>query len=500
MMPTKTASRWLLAGLISLATLCAVGVWLIQQRNLPFLSASAMAMGAGAGAKLACSGVYLQERAPQDVVDRDLRPLMSPLLAHARFEFDAEAGTASASYFGFFRRTALYRPGLGCTLLIDTDRDALLAQAASLQPVPLPVPSQQPWPEGQAGLTAELSSDVDQPALAAAVDAAFAEDTPGVTMDTRAVLVVQGGRLVAERYAPGFGPDSRFLAWSASKSITSALVGTLISDGVLSLDAPAPIAYWQDSEDPRRGITLRHLLTMTDGLGFVEHPYSPGTDSTNMLFREPDMSAYATSRPLIHEPGTHWSYSSGTTNILSQLLFDTVGGSLSKLQEYIWKRFFAPSGMHSAVFEVDVSGAQVGSSYFYATARDWARFGLLFLNNGSINGQQLLSPEYVAFATTPIDQAPKGIYGGQFWLNAGDFAEPGERLLPEAPRDVYLASGFNGNYIVVAPSHDAVIVRAGWTNGGSFDLNRHVAAILSALDHIDGADLSTIPQPVLVTP
>ncbi|MFN2287145.1 MAG: serine hydrolase domain-containing protein [Chromatocurvus sp.] len=471
-------SGLLLALLILLSAACA---WFIHDRGLPVLSVSAMTMGAGAGAKLACSGVYLQGRAPEVVVERDLRPLLAPLLTHAHFAFDAARATASASYFGLFKRTALYRPGLGCTLMIDTTRDELLAQSSAIAAPPADPDPQAPWPLGRGVEPVRPEEALNRSALAQAIDAAFAEDTPGVTIDTRALVVVHRGKLVAERYAPGFDPDSRFLAWSASKSVTSALIGTLVTDGVLALDAPAPIAAWRAPGDPRGAITLRQLLTMTDGLDFVEHPYAPGNDSTNMLFKAPDMAAYTASKPLAHPPGSHWSYSSGTTNLLSQIIFDAVGGDLPSLQRYVRERFFGPAAMHSAVFEVDVSGAQVGSSYFYATARDWARFGLLFLNKGMINGRQLLSPDYVVFATTPIEQLPDGRYGGQFWLNAGDPAAPEKRRLPDAPRDIYMAAGFNDEYIVVVPSRDTVIVRAGWTNGGRFDLNRHVAAILAAL-------------------
>ena len=485
------------AALALIVLLGGAGLWIAQERDLPFLSPSAMRMGAGVGAKLACSGVYLQGRAPAAVIERDLRPFQAPLLAHTRFTFDAAQATATASYFGFFARTALYRPGLGCTLMIDTDRETLLAQSAALVPPPAQEDLQPSWPAKLAAAGYEDPASIDRGALEAALEAAFTEDTPGVSMDTRAMLVLHDGRLVAERYAPGFGPESRFLAWSASKSITSALIGTLVTDGVLELDSPAPIAAWRAPGDPRGAITLRQLLTMTDGLAFVEHPYAPGNDSTNMLFKEPDMAAYAAAMPLAHEPGAHWSYSSGTTNLLSQILFDAAGGSLPALQAYVWRRFFEPAGMYGAVFEVDVSGAQVGSSYFYGTARDWARFGLLFLNGGAIGGRQLLSPGYVEFATSPIDQAPKGMYGGQFWLNAGDPAEPTKRELPDVPRSVFMASGFNDEHIVVAPSHDAVIVRAGWTNGGRFDLNRHVAAILDALPPAErSASAPRAPSPL----
>ncbi|MHA7815111.1 MAG: serine hydrolase domain-containing protein [Pseudohaliea sp.] len=498
-MPRASVIRTGALLLVPLLLLGAAAAWIVHDRGLPFLSVSEMTMGTGVGAKLACSGVYLQGRAPEAVIARDLRPFMAPLLSHARFEFDASAATASASYFGFFKRTALYRPGLGCTLMIDTTRDELLAQSRALAAPPAPPDPQARWPRGRDVAPAPSVEGLDHAALAQAIDAAFAEDTPGVTIDTRALLVVHRGRLIAERYAPGFGPDSRFLAWSASKSITSALIGTLVTDGVLALDAPAPIAAWREPGDPRGAITLRHMLTMTDGLDFVEHPYGPGNDSTNMLFKVPDMAAYTARKPLAHPPGTHWSYSSGTTNLLSQILFDAAGGELPALQRYVWERFFAPAGMHSAVFEVDVSGAQVGSSYFYASARDWARFGLLLLNGGRINGRQLLSPAYVAFATTPITQAPDRRYGGQFWLNAGDPAAPEKRELPDAPRDLYMAAGFNDEYIIVVPSRDAVIVRAGWTNGGRFDLNRHVAAILAALPAGTGDDPAGSPSPNTVS-
>ncbi|MFC3050484.1 serine hydrolase domain-containing protein [Kordiimonas pumila] len=443
-------------------------------------------MAAGAAAKLACSGVFVMGRTEADVIARDLRPFEYPLLTKTEFEFDKDLKTASA-ISGTAKRTALYRPGLGCTLMVDTDRDTLLAQSADIEVKPVHY-TNEPWPAGDQVVISQKDPAIDWVQLDQAVSDAFTDTTEGQTLDTRAVLVVYDGKIVAEKYADGFDSNSRFLAWSASKSVTSALIGTMVTDGQLALDAPAPVATWSNPDDPRHAITLHHLLNMASGLEFSE-PYTLGHDSTTMLFNKADMGGYAADKPLEHAPNTKWYYSSGTTNLLAKILSEKAGGSVKALYDYSWEQFFGPVGMHSAIFEPDVSGSYVGSSYFYATARDWARFGLLYLNEGRVGGQQILSKEWVEATKTPTPLAPRHQYGMQFWNNGGTPMPAEGRMFPDLPADTFMALGHNTQSIAMIPSRKAVIIRFGWTTGKEpYGMNSRFAAILKALPAASNAE------------
>lgn len=437
-------------------------------------------MVAAAGAKLACSGVYVGGRSPNHVIEHDLSNFYGSFFQYADYTFDQEQQTATATVLGLISRSALYRPGLGCTLMVDVSAKELLLQAKGITPVAL---EKRPeiWPAGDSVELGKGDAAIEWNILQGAVMGAFAEDAEGRDVDTRAVLVVHNGKIIAERYADGYDRDTRFLGWSASKAVTSALIGTAVMEGKLVVDKPAPVKEWSDESDPRSQVSLHHLLTMSSGLEFSE-PYIPDNDSTDMLFKLPRMGDFVASKPLAYDPGTHWYYSSGTTNLLARIYFENTGGTLTSNFDMAQQQLFGPLGMTSAVFEPDVSGAFVGSSYFYASARDWARFGLLYLNEGKVGDRQILSKEWVDYSRTPIAQAAQGKYGAQFWLNAGTPGDPADRRYPDLPQDYYMASGYNDQHIGIIPSKNAVIVRLGWTTGAAkFDLNGHYARILAAL-------------------
>lgn len=434
-------------------------------------------VGAGISAQLACAGVFVSDRKLDDVVKSDILRT-SPLTKWNTYKLDTAAQSVSVTALGLRTRTSVYRPGVGCTLLVDDTAEALLAQAKGI-PEPAISDSPEAWPKGDTVDLANLPAGVDRTALDKAVADAFTDETPGKDIDTRAIVVVYDGRIVAERYAPGFDRNTRLLGWSESKSVTSALIGTLIGDGKLNLDALAPVAEWKRPGDPRNKITLRNLLNMSGGLLFSE-PYDPGSESTQMLFQEHDMAGYAAAKPLAHPPGTFWYYSSGTANILSRIVFQQSGGSLAAYEVYARAHLFGPAGMNSAVFEPDESGNFVGSSYLYMNARDWARFGLIFLDRGTINGHRIVPEDFVDFVRAPAPADPHKGYGGQFWLNG--FDDKGARQFPHLPADAYAAEGHNDEFTEIFPSRKVVIVRLGWTvNGASFNRDRHFAAILAAL-------------------
>jgi len=436
-------------------------------------------VSAGVSAQLACAGVFVSNRPLDDVIKQDVIRL-SPLTKWNKYRLDRANGTVTVTALGLRTRTALYRPGVGCTLLVDETPERLRAQAKDI-PLPSTELRPQPWPMGDAVDTERLPAGIDRAALDKAVEESFTDETPDKAIDTRAIIVVYDGRIVAERYAPGFDRNTRLLGWSESKSVTAALIGTLVGEGRLHLDALAPIAEWKKPGDPRNAITLRQLLNMSGGLAFTE-PYDPGNDSTQMLFQEHDMARYAAAKPLAHPHGTVWYYSSGTANILSHIVFEETGGTLVSYESYARSHLFDPAGMTSALFEPDESGNFVGSSYLYMTARDWARFGLLILDRGTINGHELLPAAFVDFVCTPAPAAPRKQYGGQFWLNGFSKDNPKEREFPHLPADMCAAEGHNDEFTSVFPSRKVVIVRLGWTvTDGGFNRDRHYAAILAAL-------------------
>lgn len=424
--------------------------------------------------KRVCSGVFLSGRSVEDVLleDHDTDP------ATLDVEVNRVAGVVTVRGLDAVGRAA-YRPGLGCTIAYRLTPQQLQDQPTG-NPLPGALDPEEAWPLGS---RVEIATPpgVDRKRLEAALDDAFAEPDPSKRRGTRAALVVFDGEVVAERYAPGFGPDRPLIIWSMTKSLTSALVGILVAEKELDPYAPAPVPEWETPGDPRSGITLDQLLRMSSGLQFQE-VYEPGLiDVVIMLFGEPDAAHYAASRPLEVEPDTRWQYSSGTTNIIARL----VRASFPTLAEYVAfprRRLFDPLGMSHTVMELDESGTFVGSSFAYSTPRDLARFGLLYLQDGVFEGERLLPPGWVEYSTTPTPEAPRGEYGAQFWLNAGEADDPAKRRWPSVPRDAYGLSGFEGQSVVVVPSRRTVIVRLGRTVGeGAFDHDGFLAGVLAAL-------------------
>ncbi len=288
-------------------------------------------------------------------------------------------------------------------------------------------------------------------------------------------MVVHGGALVAERYGPEHGPDTPCCSWSMAKSITHALVGILIREGRLDLHAPAPVPEWQGEGDLRRAITLEHLLRMCDGLDFVEEYSDEGVSHViDMLFRsgKDDVVGYAAARPLAHSPGAVWSYSSGTSNVVAGILGRTVGAGQDGLMAFMRRELFDPTGMTSAEPRFDASGSFIASSFVFARARDFARFALLYLRDGIWEGARLLPPGWVDHARTVTPQSA-GEYGAHWWLALDDSG-------------IFNASGYNGQYLVIDPSRDLVLVRLGAsTPEQRVEVVRSLAAITRAFPKLD---------------
>lgn len=418
-------------------------------------------VGLGFAAKMTCSFVFLGDQDADDMLERYVAPEIAPMGTWlTTVAVDRGSRTATASYPGFADRTAVYREGLGCTLAIDQSTVAIAATrphdprlGALVERAPA---AGMPWPRGR-----DQPVGPTPPALVEAFERAFAEPG-GPARQTTAIAVAYRGSLVAERYAPGFSPQTRMISWSVGKSVVNALVGVAVNRRLFELRAPIGASVWQPG-DPRAAISVDQLLRMSSGLAFDEI-YRPGSDATHMLYRVADMGAYAASRPLEFAPEEHWSYSSGTTNLVMRILRERLGG-LGPLWHFAFTHLFGPIGMTSAVLEPDESGAFVGSSYMWATTRDWLRFGELFRRDGVWQGRNILPKGWVEYSVHPTPAAPRGGYGAQWWLNVGD--EAGDRAWPELPPDTYAAQGHSGQYIMILPRHELVIVRLGLGHPGA---------------------------------
>lgn len=408
----------------------------------------------GYAAKNLASAVFVSGRDASDVEALDLH---FSFIKFNRNKVDYEHKTVT-SRFLWAESTAAYREGYGVTLLRGKDRKAFLTQeyplpADTLRPEALPAGD----PETVAGL---------EPIARALVDERAYNGTPF------AFVVLHKGEVVAERYRQGITPGTQLLSWSMAKSFTNAIAGIMAGDSLVSVFAPLDIPEWQG--DGRRDITLKDLMQMQSGLEWNED-YGNRSDVNLMLHRETDMGLFALSKPLEYEPGTHWYYSSGSTNIVMRYLrgkFASDGEFLSYLRD----RLFAPLGIVSPTFEPDMSGTPVGSSYLYVTARDFARFGQLFLDDGCAGGRRILPEGWVEWTTTPASDS-KGGYGAFFWLNRN-------KKCPDAPEDMFSCQGHDGQEIYIIPSKDLVVVVLGYSPKPDrvVDFNRLLKDVISAVE------------------
>lgn len=461
-------------GLIFLSLFAAALAWYL---------AKAMPTGTGFVAKCLCSSVFISQRDPAVVLREDIAPV-NPLARLIDYRIERTPPAVTAHVFGRFARTAIYREGCGCTLVVGATEEALRAQQL-IDPAYLrnrPLHSEDlPWPEGSQGPIDPAGVGIDAAKLFQALESAFGEPGPEPLRHTRAVVVVYDGRLVAERYADGFHKDMPLLGWSMAKSATNALVGILVQQGRFDILRPAPVGEWQQAGDPRRVITSDHLLRMSSGLSFKE-VYAPLHDATNMLYGSYDFAVYAAGKSLEGPPDSRWNYSSGTANIVARIVRQAAAEDYPYYYTWMHRNLFDKIGMHSAVFEPDASGTFVGSSYLFATPRDWARFGLLYLQDGMWQGERILPEGWVSYSATPTGGAPKGQYGAFFWLNAGAAGNPGERRWPDAPTDAFGAQGFQEQQVIIIPSRKAVLVRMGaTTRREAWDANRFIQEVLAAL-------------------
>lgn len=406
----------------------------------------------GFGAKNLCSAVFLQHRQAGTVIKEELGDFPLSLGSYTVNDMDS---SVTGTVFGLGKRKAIYRKSLGATLVNDWPEEEIRAQQFNIPAPPTIGRDSIHWPMGDLAATSWPDA-VNKNAMELALQHVLNEEHNGKPSATTAAIVLFDGQLVGEKYAPGFDRNSRMLGWSMSKSITGALIGTLVKAGKLAVDAPAPVPEWKGNE--KQKITLKQLLQQTTGLDFNE-TYNGPSDVTNMLFKKGDMAAFTARRPLKYEPGTFFNYSSGNSNILSRIIRHVVGEK--EYAAFPYRALFYKTGMYSMLLEPDASGTYVGSSYCYATARDYARFGLLYYNNGKWNGEQLFPENWVNETTRPFAADKLHRYGFQFWLNGPDEKDTAVSRYPDVPSDMFYADGFNGQSIYVIPSRKLVIVRLG---------------------------------------
>lgn len=434
-----------------------------------------------------CSEMFVSGLDPKRNLSEttDAMPGAGLLTWAMNLQIDRARKEVTVTLFGIGRSHAVYREGLGCTL----------EHGQGIADVALPPDDKQPalLPEiAGPGVVSPQSEG-----LAVALDRAFAEPAQPPYRRTRAIVVMKAGRIIAERYADGVGPDTQLLGFSMTKSVISTLTGILVRQGKLKLDGPAPIAAWQNPDDPRHAITVDQLLRHTAGialgsslqasLGSVLEPVN------TMKYAEDDMANFAERAPLATAPGTAWNYHDGNFLILAHLLRDASGGKPADALAFARRELFAPLGMHHVTLQLDGAGTIEGSGAMMASARDWARFGQLYLNDGVAGGKRILPEGWVNYSATATPNAWVGI-GAGFWTNQG--ASFGAKFRAEHgwPRDALFAKGTIGQYTIVIPSEGLVIVRLGRSPNappaadGVFDLVRDVVIATRGKGKMAGVD------------
>ena len=408
----------------------------------------------GFAGKMACSLRYVSGFDDEQIA-RDLEAY-SPLFLWPDLNSDDSKQRVTASWLGA-DATFHYREGAGC--------------AIGFEPLPtVPPRLYANWQAPESEADPVLSKRLKELIL---IDQASGQDT-------RALLVMRhDGRILGEAYAEGFSAQTRFLGWSMSKTLTSVMIGSLQYRGVMPEKMNGPLFdAWQNDE--RSAITLEHLLTSTSGLAF-EETYQPGADATRMLFEDTSVTQRPLNKPLEHKPGEHWSYSSGTANLLSALIFKRFGENPEAQRNYLDEYVLYPLGFAGGVLEEDVNGVYIGSSFTYATARAWASLGALFLNNGRMNGYQIVAPQFIRKVLSPNPSKNDSRYGYQLWLNQGNNDEP--LRWPSLPADSFAARGSKGQVVMVVPEYNLVIARLGWSKE-KYPVDQAMATVLDYLPRL----------------
>lgn len=452
--------RVILSSLVVLAFAGCVLVWNYRE---------ALHVAAASVSQSLCAAAFVSHVDPDRVYAQEQRPLMGGIAWAVRYTVDRSRREVLSSVLDTFHARSRYREGLGCILELGNDLPSETAQ----------IPAQA-LPDS---FGPQVVAPTD-PAIDAALNLAFSEPDPAHLRQTKAFVVLHDGQLIAERYAPGYGPETPIWAHSVTKSVTQALIGILVRQGKLQVNQAAPIADWASSTNPHHAITVDQLLRMDSGLPFDE-TNGPANLATHMWFREADTAAYAARTPLDHPPGTAWAYGNLSYALLSKLVGNTSGNTAIGAESFVRKGLFAPLGMNHSVIETDTSGTLLGSGFMYASARDLARFGQLYLDDGIVDGKRILPEGWSAYAhSQTLDTG----YGAGFWTNLVNTGSvpvwDAPWGIPQLPKDMFYARGAFGQYVIIVPSEHLVVVRMGLSvQGGSTGIGDATAAIIAALHH-----------------
>ena len=449
-----------------------------QQEEYDYWQHQREMIARGQQAVFMCNGLFTSNRSLEQVFKDELaflpNPIGTPEGGDYTVEWNLKAVEVGAAGAVPVMR-AVFREGIGCIVLPP---DQTLADIDRLPELTLPLPpgdaSRIPWPNGDLIDAKPLPSNVDEAALQAASDWSF--NRPSPEQNTLSLLVVYKGEIIHERYAPGVDMGTRTRTWSTAKSMATTLIGMLVDQGRMDLDGPLGFSWYPETADaetdPRNAITLRHVLNMSSGLETIDNSRMEYATGSGLSYWAGASSVTgARSRALIREPGSHFDYENYDTLLAVYAMKQALGGEKA-YAEFPRKALLDKLGMRNTLVSTDRFGDFILSSQVYTNARDLARFGLLYLQNGMWDGERLLSQEWIDFVTTPAPSTVGrgGMYGGQFWL------VPESR--DDVPADAYSTNGNRGQYTIIVPSHDLVIVRRGLDYGrqgfNNWDLTREV--------------------------
>jgi len=413
----------------------------------------------GYSAKSIASGIFIGNRTQKSLEKRDNN--FSPINL-AKNVVDKTSKTVESTVYGLKKSKAIYREGLGAVVVNkDYDPDKKYD-----------VPNRNfkktnlPYPYGNLEQKDTVFANIDYNRLNEVVAGQINNDTSRIE-GTSSLLVIYKGHIVSEQYAEGFNKESKLLGWSMTKSIVSTMYGIMQKKGMIDVKNPADVDEWQNDE--RKNITYNNLLQMNSGLEW-EEDYGKICDVTKMLYLDTDMSLKQAEKKLTGKPNESWYYSSGTSNLLAGMLMKKKFKTQQEYLDFWYNELVDKIGMHSMIIETDLAGNFVGSSYAWANTRDWAKLGLLYMNKGNWNGEQIIDSTWVDYATTPTNTSD-GQYGAQIWLNKG-------LKYPDVPKDMFYFGGYQGQKVYMIPSKDLVVVRMGIDNTVKTDFNKLLRDII----------------------
>jgi len=429
--------------------------------------------GTGFSAKNICSGHFISGFSPELILNQALLPI-DAVFGYISNQVDEENKLVRSRILGLFERVAIYHKSTGCQLLAIGD-------SASTSHTPIQYKqSLQAKIKPETGLSSNKISNNINPQIESILNNFFSSKEDSFRR-TKSVLVWHKGAIIGEKYALGVNVETPLLSWSMAKSITNMLVGILVKKGQIDIHQATGLNEWNDKPQHQK-ITLDQLLRMSSGLEFNE-TYGIGSDAAIMLSIAPSAGKYAANKPLEFPIDSHWSYSSGTSNIISLIIQRVISDDSQTYYQFAQKELFEPLGISSALLETDAEGTIIGSSYMYATTRDWARLGLLMLNDGQWQGQRILPQGWVKYSTTASTTDWLNHYGAHFWLNYDPSDGKKPRVWPKLPKDTFYMSGFQGQRVVIIPSKQLVVVRMGFTTPGANNgVEQLVADVIKQLE------------------